>query len=784
MRLVYITIGWVLGIIVASTFPQLLSRGLWFIWSVLAIFALFILRHDKRLFIALVVGAFAWGGLRYQFVPQTSGIALFNNSGGLTIQGIVVAEPDKRDDSIRLRVAVNNVFTGIYEGPVDGLVLVKAPILTDIRYGDSIQATGELITPAEYDTFSYADFLGRSGIFSIMDNAVIQVLSRGHGNPLYAVLLDVKTRVKIIITQALPDPAAALLSGILLGDESGISPQLADDFSRVGASHIIAISGFNMAVVSGVVTALLGQLLPERKRFVAGLGVAFIIGYTLLVGANSAVVRAAIMSSLLIIGGALKRKTFVPASLAFVVLLMSLQSPSVLWDISFQLSFFAVLGMALFVAPLSRALDRLFASFLPPMVAVSVKNFIQEPVVVSIAAQLTTLPLILIYFQRFSIVAIPVNLLIVPVQSGLLIIGGLAVLCAFIAPALSQLLFWVALLLLSWTIGIVRATAQLPFADIAFTLDTRLLALLLISYIGGAMITATRPPWFIMVARWLQRRIIVMGTLVASSAIMVLMLLMVASRPDGLLHVWFLDMGHSNAILLQSSGGAHILIDGGRFPSRLLTALGDRLPFYDRELEIVIMTHPDEFDMGALPSVLSRYHVKTMLITDQPNERPAVVETINTMAASDVVAVRAGYTAQFSDGLTLTILHPQKRPSIEDNFGDTMMIIRAQYGDISFLLTSDASVNAQRALLAAGYWPASDILQLPQHGTIASLDEAFYRAVSPSAIALQSDIANRRGDPNADVLAQLGDTPLFRTDQVGTLHFWTDGRDVWYAPEN
>lgn len=712
MRLVYIALGWVAGIILASAFPQL-SRGLWFIWSLLAIAAVLTLRRDARVWVAVVACAFALGGFRYQYVPQSSAIAQFNNRGGLTISGVVVEEPQARDDSLRLKVAVETVFHASYDGASEGMVLVKAPIISEVRYGDRITATGQLITPAEYDTFSYADFLGRSEIFSIMDNAAIAIISSNHGAPLYTALLNIKAQARDLINRALPDPAAALLRGILLGDESGLAPQLSDAFSRVGASHIIAISGFNMAIISGVVMAVLGRMLPERKRFAAFVGIVFIIGYTLLVGANSAVVRAAIMSSLLIIGGALQRKTFVPASLAFVVLVMSLQTPTVLWDISFQLSFFAVLGLALFVDPLSKGFERLLLMLFPRPMANTLASVLQEPLVVSIAAQLTTLPLILIYFQRFSILAIPVNLLIVPVQPALLVIGGVAVLCAFLFPLLGQLLFWVDWLLLSWTIGVVRAGAQLPFADVAVTIDPRLLALLPLAFIGGAMITATRPPWFVVVSRWLQRRVVVVGTTLAGAAVSLLLLAAIISRPDGYLHVWFLDMGHSNAVFIQSPDGGHILIDGGRFPSRLLTALGDRMPFYDRDIELVIMTHPDEFDIGALPAVAARYNIGALLTNGQPSDNATIAETINALPADRVHAVRAGYHVQFSDGLALTILHPQTQPRLGVNFADTAMMIRASYGDRTFLLTSDAGTGAQQQLLTSGYWPQSDMMQLP-----------------------------------------------------------------------
>ena len=151
----------------------------------------------------------------------------------------------------------------------------------------------------------------------------------------------------------MPEPQAALLSGILLGEQNGIAPEIQDAFSKVGASHVIAISGFNMVILSGVVLSLLDKL-KIRKKWAAGISIALIVVYTIFVGANPAVVRAAVMSGLLVIGQSIRRKTFLPASLAFTAIVMSALNPTVLWDISFQLSMFAVLGLMLFSEPLSQ----------------------------------------------------------------------------------------------------------------------------------------------------------------------------------------------------------------------------------------------------------------------------------------------------------------------------------------------------------------------------------------------------------------------------------------------
>lgn len=145
--------------------------------------------------------------------------------------------------------------------------------------------------------------------------------------------------------------------------------------------------------------------------------------------------------------------------------------------------------------------------------------------------------------------------------------------------------------------------------------------------------------------------------------------------------------------------------------------------------------------------------------------------------------VTAGYSLDIDDGVTVEVLHPQRTPDLTDALGEHPLTLRVRYGDISFLLTSQLNQTGQDALIEAGEWPLATVMQLPAQGTARSLSEKFFEAVQPSAVVLQSDPANLRGDPDPDVLALLGDVQLFRTDDGGTVHFWTDGETLWTVSE-
>ncbi len=776
MRLIYVALAWCTGILLAPRNEGNTPLS-WLITALLFIGALFLFRRRwrPRLIILLALVA-AFGGLRFALTPPTAAIAAYNSVGGLSITGTVANDPVERGSGLRFLLDASSVTRAGQTHATSGLILVDTPFGFSARYGDQITATGELFTPPSFDTFSYADFLARSGVFSQMPHAAIEHIDApDEGNPLTQRLIDLRDQASQNINQVLPEPYAGLLNGTLLGDESGIAPEIEDSYAATGAAHVVAISGYNMVVISGVLLALLGKTrLPRSAQAWIVLGI--IALYTVFVGASAAVVRAAVMSGLMIVGERIvRRRTFVPASLAFAVLIMSMQNPYVLWDVGFQLSLFATLGIVLFTRPMTRWAQQELARWLPANRAEIVATWLEAALFVSIAAQALTLPLIALYFERLSLVSLPVNLLIAPVQPFVLIVGGAAVLVSFLSSALAQPLFLGSLLPLAWTTSVVRSAAVLPFADVAVRIPPNAASIFFALIVGGAMLHATQPEWLMRAIDHIRRRPVFVGTCAVGCAVLVFLVAIILSRPDGRLHLWLLDMGHSHAVLIQSPSGTHTLIDGGRFPSRLLLALGDRLPFNDRTLETVIITQPDEFDYSALPDVFGRYAPQVIITNDHENPGRAYTALQAAWGSTPVTTLTAGYSIQLDNEMRLEILHPLRVPQPVARLNDSSLVLRLSYRDFSVVIPGDASQAAQAEVVSSGVLLQSDVLVLPQHGTVASLNDDFLAAIAPEVIFLQADAANRLGDPNEDTLLKLGDTRLYRTDESGTIHLVSDG---------
>ena len=651
-----------------------------------------------------------------------------------------------------------------------GMVLVYAPPGTRVNPGDRVRATGRLVEAGEWDRFSYADYLARSGVYSLLRDASVEVVAPAEAIP---PLVALRTQAAALIARHLPEPQAGLLTGILLGNERGIAPELTDAFAVTGAAHVIAISGFNMVLISGMVIGTLKRLnVPRRLAGVIAVGV--IVTYTILVGASAGVVRAAIMSSLLVIAELLRRKTYTPASLAFAALILSAHNPTVLWDVGFQLSFFAALGLATFSKPIGARLDPLLGRILPARL----KGLIAEPLITTIAVSILTLPLAALHFGRLSPAMLPVNLLILPLQPPLLVLGGLATIIAFTAPAVAQIVYWIDMLPLSWTIGVVRLFANVPAAEVYPHPNAA--AVYVGIRFGGMMLHAAQPAWAVNLSRLIRRRAVIAAALFAGSAVLLLTAAIVMSRPAGRLHVWFFDMGGSNAVLITTPGGVQMLVDGGRYPSRLLAALGDRLPFTDRAIDLLVLTQPDERQYAALPALLARYQIGAVVSHEQPNLSDPYASLQNALAPYPQVEARAGYSVDCGDGVQLEVLHPPRQPQLDDPLDDGALVLRVSHGEVSFLRTADLSAAGQEALLASGQSVYAPVLQVPQNGRTRSLNADFLSAVAPQVAVVQADDLM---PPDPDALALLGNIPLYRTDRGGTIHLVSDGDDVWVSYE-
>lgn len=796
MFVIYWTVAWLIGLWFAGT--ALGGQVSPFIWATTALLGLVGAvvvpkrEHEVTLLLVCLMG-FCAAGARTALTTETrcdeTQICVLNGQPrDVTLLGWVAGEPDVRDDTVNLRVRVREATVRTLENP-DGLtqamtgdVLITVPRFPVIAYGSVVTVTGQLSVPFESAEFSYRNYLAREGIYSTMYFPRILVGEVNEGSTMLATIYRIKESAANTIERIIPAPESGLLKAIMLGDKSGLPAQLEDDFRTVGLSHLIAISGFHVSIIMILV---LGTLeVGFRPKTAALITIAVLILYALLVGMRPSVIRATLMGI-----GYLLGKRFLGRGNASLFLLciiafgLTLEDPNQLTNVGFQLSFAATLSLILYGQRLATWIKNWLHNnvFEPQGLAATLINILA----VTVAAQILTLPIVAYHFEQVALISILANVIVVPVQAALMIFGVIATVLGSALLPVGQLVGWIAWFFLTFTIRAVELLAQIPFASIPVQVN---LFSLVIMY--AAIGAAT---WY----RWqeVERRAEIRQRLThrlpapsmagASAVGLIFALNWAMGQPDGLLHVTFFDVGQGDAIFVETPTGTQILIDGGEVPTILNGEIGRRMPFWDREIDLVIATHPDADHVTGLPELFDRYRVKQFVFDGQTaaisGVYRAVWERVEGQEIPTHIAL-AGEVIEVGDGVRLEIVHPNGTLD-EDIRNNNSVSLRLVYGEFSMLLTGDAEVEAERAMLESGLPLEAVIYKAGHHGSRTSSSAEFLNAINPQIVIVSAGVDNQFGHPHPDVIDRFhaSGAAVLDTRIHGTIEVQTDGEQMWWT---
>ncbi len=783
--LVNLTIAWLLGIALAQWLVPRPTTLL--LLAIPAISGLLLYRGQPRFrawainAIVLLLGAARLLSSQPTITPDH--VVYYNDTDYVTFTARVVDEPDLRDTYTNLRVQAKSIaLPNTPPRPVEGLVLVRAPRYPEYQFGDTLEIHAKLETPPIFERFSYKDYLARQGIHSFVRRPRIKLLAAQHGLSLRAAIFRFKAYAHQTVNRILSEPEAGLLNGILLGIQSGIPRALYDQFNATGASHVIVISGSNISLLVGILL-LAGQKLIGRRR-ATWLALAGVALYTVMVGADAAVVRAAIMGALFVLAMYLGRPNAVLNALFASALAMTLANPLTLWDVGFQLSFLATLGLVVLVPPLETLTERIWSSFGHTGGLTMLSALLKEAMLVTIAAQVITTPLIIYQFGRLSLVSLLTNLLIVPVQPLIMLLGGAATLVGMISQLGGTVLGWLAWLPLAWTIWMVQWTAGFRWAQLNFpALPFWLMSLSYLTLAVGVWWLNERqqqsPRRYISTAP--PNRAIY----TAGGAVALLIFLWAATRslPDGKLHVAFLDVGQGDAILVTTPHGRQLLIDGGPSPSQLEQRLSEEMPFWDHSLDVVVSTHPDADHLTGLVDVAQRYTIGTVLVSDVSGTSALSTAWQRELSARHLNTITAWQKQrlQLDSNVEADVLNPGPATQTMEPANDHSVTLKIQMGQVSFLLSGDLEAAGEQALLLEGEDVQATVLKSPHHGSKTGSSALFLQAVNPQVVVISVGANNRFGHPAPEILQRYADfgISVLRTDKQGTVELVTDGEKLW-----
>jgi competence protein ComEC len=549
----------------------------------------------------VVLAAICAGAVRFQIakpVLNESYLGWYNNRENIHVVGVIAEAPFLNARSTTLVMDAEQIFVG--DGnflPVKGRLRVVLPWNPAWQYGDRVELTGDLTAPGKYNP-SYQEYLARQGIASQMNYPQVQLMDRGKGDRFLTVIYRLRASAVQRVNTLLPQPEAALLSGILLGDDSQLPGNLEDAFQITGTAHIIAISGFNIAVLIGLLLALARRIFSRRWAALAA--IAGISLYTLLVGAQPPVVRAAIMGTVGLLGEQIGRRQMGVNSLAFTAATMCVFNPNLPWDASFQLSFMATLGLVILAGPMQASLTSWMTRRLPFGWGQKISAPVGEYLVVTLAAQIATLPILAYHFQRVSLISLIANPLILPPQPLVMIVGGLALLASLIWLPIGKALAWLAWPLLAYTTRMVELLGNIPQGAIATGsvspwVVTACYLILFAILAGWKLLPSLR--------RWATPVVITLVLLLAS----ITLWRSVLARPDGRLHITILPGSGNPSVLMNAPNGETLLLYGGYDPAVLGSDLGRRLPPGKHRLDWVVLTDADATAVRNMQVLLTSY---------------------------------------------------------------------------------------------------------------------------------------------------------------------------------
>lgn len=390
----------------------------------------------------------------------------------VSLVGVVDAEPDLRANQVKLTVAAE--FDGDTR-PLSGSILVSTTLYPEYHYGDRVHIRCRVEEPGIIQSddgrdFDYGRYLSLAHIYSVCFKPEMQVIESGLGHPIQAGLIEIKRQFIARISSVIVEPEASFAAGLLVGAKQSLPESVRAAFSMTGTSHIIALSGYNITIIGVCIQQLCNFLwIPRRYAFWVALGA--IVFFVLLTGAAASVTRAGIMGGLVLLARQLGRMSRIAQALILAAgIMIWINPPVLLYDIGFQLSFLATIGLV-YVSPLfERALR-----WVPELFA------LRASLAATLSAIVMTLPIIAYYFGNISLIAPVVNVLVlpsIPIAMGLGFITGVL---GFVVPFLGVWCGWLTWALLHGILALIEWCAGLPFA--ALHLPVIPIAVVIVGYV-------------------------------------------------------------------------------------------------------------------------------------------------------------------------------------------------------------------------------------------------------------------------------------------------------------
>jgi competence protein ComEC len=763
-----------------------------------------------------------------------------------TLTGWLDGPPELARDRVYLSLRVENV-TGRVSllVPLRNAATRSAFTSLQLRYGARIRVTTALDRTGNYrnpGVSSLAEFLDRNGYDAtglIKSAAAITRLDDTRVFPPLAWLYDWRARLQQQIDTHFAPETAGVLDAALLGNRHNLSSSASERFREGGTFHVLVISGLHITFI-GAVVFLIVRRLTRRRLLQFAFPAVIVWSYSIAVGAEASVVRAALMFTFAGLATILFRQSSALNALGGAALVLLVRSPKEIFDPSFQLTFLSVLAIVVIAWPLLSTFSAIGGWYptrstpYPPVCSRALKTFcealfwrkskwVQElarsphvyrlfkapvaswleryhlqpmlrytfgAVVVSASVQLMLLPLMIVYFHRLSLASLVLNIVVSVLLAALVTVALLALLIAQVSAALAAPLLKLADAINWLMIHSVDPFSKFDWATFRLPEYSGSAALIYGIYYLPLLVLIVALSHWRPLALQSERRCKLHTYLPPLSCAQLLLLLILilhplsSGRAEATLRIDFLDVGQGDSALITMPGGTTLLVDAGGNTIDSTRRIGETVVSEHlwwrglSEIDYVLATHADADHIDGLNDVIKNFAIRGALIARRPADDPEFAKFSQTLVSTNTPfeTIQAGDVIHFGE-VAVSVLWPGSGAKSTNN---DSIVLRLQFGEHSLLLTGDIEQAAERALVASQQQLHANVIKVAHHGSKTSSTEDFVAATKPQLAIISVGRNSRFGHPHKEVVErwQSNGATVLTTGNCGTITITTDGHDL------
>lgn len=546
----------------------------------------------------------------------------------------------------------------------------------------------------------------------------------------------------------LPKEHVGILEGMIIGDTSYVSDEVKNNFRDSGISHLLAVSGSNVAYILILCKFAFEKIFGRNvSNF---LTILFIVLFSMLSGMSASVVRAAIMAIVIILSEFLIQKPNTYASISFSALLILLYNPITIYDVGFVLSFSGTIGIIIFNKKISELLESKIKINKDKKIGKIIAVFI-ETLSVTLSAQIAVTPITLYYFNTFSCVSILANLIIVPATGSITIVGIIMYVTSLVCVPIAKVISYFIYSIISFVIFAASLFAQIPGSSILLPTPSIIIILMYYIMVYNLFFAKNKKVYVVL--------------LVIISVIIIMKFI-----PNKYINVNMIDVGQGDAVYIETAKGKTVLVDsGGTEGSDYDIGENILVPYIlDRGkvcIDYAFLSHMHEDHIEGIYAVIQKLKLKNLIIGKQETDNELyskVVELANKYNVN-IIEVKQG-DELIIDGVIFDVISAKEN---DKNVNNMSLILRMTYGEVSMLFTGDAEKELEENINVK-----TNILKVSHHGSKTSSTEEFLKKNMPQVALISVGENNSYGHPNKEVLERLKkiNAYIYRTDLNGEIY--------------